>query len=814
MKVYMKFDRKLASQYTSNDFSQFIENFPVPVCLFEMREGKFPHRFLYVNQKAIELMELTKDEILTYTWEDMFGIASDSDLEQLSEESKENPIYVEDTPLKRNLEGKSLKVEAQPVQLLTNEIYMVVTIIDVTDHQLTRQQLQRSEQEFGSMFKYNPDIAFSIRLDGSISNINVSGLETLKYNLEEVLDRNVKDLISLDNWDYLKSHFFGVISGKTAKFKTVIMDKYKNPINISVTAIPILVDNAITGVIGIARDITDKVKMETQIKESEQRYKALFDYNINPVMTFDIKGNFLRINEAATQLIGFSVEELIGKSFLELMDSSRKLEAYDNFQMVLDGKPRQYETMVIGRDKKQHLLHVMLIPAIINNELSAIHCVCKDITETRKNEDLANYMAYHDVLTSLGNQRLFQDEMVLLTQEECRGDEISAVMIVDLDRFKFINDHLGHEAGDKVLREVADRLVTIIDIDGSVFRYSGDEFTVILKNIGEDRVEQIAQKVLDEMRKPFILDGFETILTTSIGISVFPKVAQDMKGLMRSSDMAMYHAKRSGRNNYQFYNHHISGLTRNTLEIDSRLHKALEHNEFTLHYQPQYEAGTQRLCGTEALLRWENAHLGSISPDEFIPLAEENGLIVPIGEWVIHEACFTNKKWQQEFGIFVPVSVNLSLRQFYQKDLVKQVARILNESGLEPSYLMLEITESIAMQEDAAIKVLKELKALGVLIAMDDFGTGYSSLKHLRHFPIDHLKIDRAFVSDLGNEDGEAIVATIIALGHNLKIPVVAEGVETIEQANALIGLGCDIFQGYLYSRPLEAKVLELTQFN
>jgi len=809
MKTYSEFDQQLASLYSIDDFTRIIENFPVPICLFQMDENNHPHQFIYINQKAVDLMQLPKQEILTCTWKELFEIPVDRDLDELREETRKKSIKLKKSPLKRHMKGLALQVEPHPVELASGEIIMVVTIINITEHHQTQQQLQKSEQEFGSLFSNNPDIAFSLHLDGTITGLNKAGLVALDYEADEAIGMDVKQLIAESSLDWLKDYFYQVLKGETARFKTTIRSKDGRTLNVDITAIPVFVNDEITGLIGIAHEITEKVQMENLLKENEQRYKALFDYNINPVMTFDLEGKFLRVNEAAVTMIGYPTDELVGKSFLRLIDSSRRNESYQNFQLVLDGKPRQYETMVIGRDEKQHLLHVMLIPAMIDGELSAIHCVCKDITESRRNEDLANYMAYHDVLTSLSNQRLFQDELVLLTQEPHAEDEVSAVFLVDLDRFKFINDLLGHEAGDSVLREVADRLLACVEESGSVFRYAGDEFTVILRKTSEQKVTEIAQKVIEEMRKPLNLDGFEAVLTTSIGISLFPKDASDMKGLMRSSDMAMYHAKRVGRNNYQFYTTQIIGLTKNTLEIESLLHKALEQQEFTLHYQPQFEAVNEKLTGFEALIRWESLQLGRVSPVDFIPLAEENGLIVPIGEWVIREACKTNKRWQDQFGQFVPVSVNLSLRQFYQKDLVDQVASILQETGLDPRYLMLEITESIAMQEDAATRVLKELKALGVLIAMDDFGTGYSSLKHLRHFPIDHLKIDQAFVRDLDEENGEAIVAAIIALGHNLRIPIVAEGVETERQVDLLKGLGCDVFQGYYYARPQPVEQID-----
>ena len=802
MNIQNQFDPLLASLYSANDFSRIIENFPDPVCLFTTRDQKYPDRLFYVNQKALELIQLSKEELYTYTWEELFEIPSDGDIEALREQTRNQGIPIKSSPLKKNLTGYALKIEPHSVALECGEVICVVSIINITDHHKTQQQLKKSEQQFGSLFTHNPDIAFSLHVDGRITSINATGLQVLHYKEEEIVEKDVKELIAVDNLDFLRKHFYKVLQGQPARFTTKIKTGTSTALDVDVTAIPVLVNDEITGLIGIAQDITNKVTMENLLKENEQRYKALFDYNINPVLTFDLQGRFIRINAAAMELIDFSLDELLGESFTKLIDPTRRKDSYENFQLVLDGKPRQYEMTVIAKDGTERLLHVMLIPVWIDGEISAIHCVCNDITEIRRHENLAKFMAYHDPLTSLGNQRLFQDDLTELTTKPHQDGEVSAVLLIDLDRFKFFNDYLGHEAGDRVLCEVADRIVACVDGNGDVYRYAGDEFTVILKKTCEATVHAVAGRIIDEMQRPLILDGFEAVLTASIGVGLYPKDAQDVKGILKSSDLAMYHAKRIGRNNYQFYNQHIGGLTKNTLEMASLLHRALQYEEFSLHYQPQYRADTEQLAGFEALLRWHSPQLGQVSPADFIPLAEENGLIVPIGEWVLRKACETNKKWQLEHGVFVPVSVNLSLRQFYQQDLVQRVADILFETDLEPQYLILEITESIAMQEDAAARILHDLRKLGVCIAMDDFGTGYSSFKQLRYFPIHHLKIDQAFIQDLDSDNGEAIVGAIIALGHNLGTEIVAEGVETEAQAVALKRLGCDLLQGYFYARP------------
>lgn len=385
---------------------------------------------------------------------------------------------------------------------------------------------------------------------------------------------------------------------------------------------------------------------------------------------------------------------------------------------------------------------------------------------------------------------------------------VCAIWMIDLDRFKFINDHLGHETGDLLLSLISERIQQSIQEDGFVYRYGGDEFAILTTTLDEAALHKRAKRLMKDISKPITLNGFETVLTASIGISISPYHGEGAKELIRAADHAMYHSKNYGRNTYHIYNSAIEGIASNSLEMEALLHQALENHEFELYYQPQYEAKSHLLNGVEALIRWNSPHYGLVSPGSFIPLAEETGLIVSIGEWVIEEACRQNKEWQLQGHSKVPISVNLSLRQFYQTDLVTKIRSILERYQLEPKYLVLEITESIAMQEDIASRVLDELKQLGIGIAMDDFGTGYSSLRYLHQFPIDHLKIDKAFIDRLETKEGLAIVKTILLLGENLEIPVTAEGVETREQLTILSDLGCHRIQGYYFSRPLPANEL------
>ncbi|GGA41574.1 sensor domain-containing protein [Psychrobacillus lasiicapitis] len=810
MEIHYDESETLNSKFNKNDFIRFIENFPEPICILTLRERQYPDRFIYANTAAVKLTGMEMEDICSYSWEDMFELPSDSAFEALENEDSSKAHKADNTtPLKKNLEGKALKVDGHAIELEGGDRYLVLTIIDVTEHQDTRNKLKKSKKEFESLFYYNPNLVFTISPEGNITNFNEAGLKILKYSLEEITGIGFRELIIPEDFQLTKNYFYEVLKGKTAEFQISIYDNEGTVLRIDVTAVPTILDGEVVEVIGIARDITEQIRIESLLKESEQRYRALFDHNIDPVITFDLEGKFLVVNEATEKILGVPAKELIGKPFLPFIDEHKQKETIANFQKVYSGLPHQYETSLQKQNGEQVLLHITVIPLFTERKLTAVHCIGKDITVIKRNEEQANYMAYHDMLTGIGNQRLFREDLLRIIESQSSEKLSSAVILIDLDRFKFINDYLGHEMGDALLRQVSERLVKIMGSDGTVYRYAGDEFTIIMQGMDESKVHRKAQALVSEIGAPFDIDGFEAILTASIGISLFPKHAIDIKGLMRASDHAMYYAKRHGRNNYQIYNTQIEGLSKTDLRMETLLHKAIDKKEFVLYYQPQYDATTHKISGLEALLRWNSKDLGMVSPIDFIPLAEETGMIVPIGEWVIREACNQNKEWQRQGLPPVPVSVNLSLRQFYQTDLVEKIELILKETKLDPKYLELEITETIALQPDIAIRVLNELKSIGVLIAMDDFGTGYSSLNYIRRFPIDHLKIDKAFVQGIQqDEEDRSIIATIITLGHNLSMSVIAEGVETEEQAELLKTYNCDMFQGYLFSRPVPAEMI------
>ncbi|MCC7284843.1 MAG: EAL domain-containing protein, partial [Burkholderiaceae bacterium] len=434
--------------------------------------------------------------------------------------------------------------------------------------------------------------------------------------------------------------------------------------------------------------------------------------------------------------------------------------------------------------------------------------VSRDITSRKQAEARIEYLATHDSLTGLPNRVMFAELLSHVLASARRNERRFAVLFIDLDRFKFINDSLGHDAGDALLREVARRLKESLRASDIVARLGGDEFVMLLQDLNSaEESATIARKLLSAVIRPIELNSQECRVTASIGISLFPDDARDEMLLMTHADLAMYHAKEEGKNNFQFYDGRLETMSLERLTLETQLRRAIERNELSLHYQAKLDLAHNTIAGVEALLRWTSTELGPVSPAKFIPLAEETGLILTIGRWVLRNACAQGVAWQRAGLPPVRVSVNLSPRQLLDPELVGAVRNVLVETGLAPDLLELEVTESSVMHNvERALEVLGALKAMGVWLAIDDFGTGYSSLAQLKRFPIDTLKVDRSFIRELPSDsEDKAIAEAIIAMGRTLSLTVVAEGVETLEQQQFLRERACDQMQGFFFSKPVSA---------
>jgi diguanylate cyclase (GGDEF)-like protein len=450
----------------------------------------------------------------------------------------------------------------------------------------------------------------------------------------------------------------------------------------------------------------------------------------------------------------------------------------------------------------QSVMAIGMIACVLEDEREAAELAAVEI----------EHLAYHDQLTGLPNRPLFMDRLIVSLAQAHRGQQKLAVFFLDLDRFKDINDSLGHTVGDTLLKGVAERVRRCTREGDTVARFGGDEFTLLIPKIENiEDAAKIAQKIIETLKIPFLVNDRELFVTTSIGVSLYPIDGTDPETLVRNADTAMYRAKEQGRDNYQLYAPAMNAQAVERLALENMLRKALSHKELVLFYQPQIDASTRAVVGLEALVRWRHPEMGMVAPAHFISVAEKSGLIVPIGEWVLRTACRQLKTWQRKIDPEITVAVNLSARQFQQPDLVAMIRSAIDETGIEPCCLEVEITESNAMQNaEHTMYILRELKAIGVRISMDDFGTGYSSLNYLKRFPIDTLKLDRSFIKDVNTDANDAaIVTAVIQMAHSLNLKVVAEGVEREDQLEFLTRQRCDIIQGYLFSKPLPVDQLE-----
>ncbi len=553
------------------------------------------------------------------------------------------------------------------------------------------------------------------------------------------------------------------------------------------------------------RDVTARFAGEAALRESELRYRLLFEQNAAGVCVSDVGGAIIDCNVTFATMLGYSRSELIGRRAGELY--VRPGQRTDLLSVLRDSTTlNSVELELLKKDGRSiwGLMNLTLVG-------DRIHTTVVDMSDRKRAEEQIEFHAYHDVLTKLPNRKLFTDRLTQSLSRARRSGKPVAVMFVDLDHFKSINDTLGHEAGDELLLEMAIRLRANVREDDTVARLGGDEFTIILAELrqAEDAVN-VAEKIIKAVQEPLTIEGTSIKISASIGISLFPDDGTDAESLLRNADSAMYRAKESGRNNYQLCTDDMRRRAVERLSLEARLRRALTEGQLVLHYQPQVSLTSGMVIGVEALVRWNDPERGLVHPSAFIPLAEESRIILPLGEWVLHEACTQMRAWL-DAGLNLPVmAVNLSLRQFQQNDIVDSVRRVLSETGLDAGALELEITETAAMlNAETTVEVLQALRALGVSISIDDFGTGYSSLNYLKRFPITAVKIDRAFIRDLDTSESDAaIVSAVVGIARALKLRVIAEGVETEEQLSFLRRRDCDAAQGYLFSRPVSASAL------
>ncbi len=644
---------------------------------------------------------------------------------------------------------------------------------------------------------------------------NIADARMHGYDVEELIGRDVR------------------IFGPASTHKDLMPEDVQNMTNWSRESVNCRKDGSVFPVrmtSDIVRDVKDGVLCNIAIvstcediserkcsEEALRLRQRVIESSSNGIMITDTSGPdnpIIYVNPAFGRITGYDAEDTLGRSMHFLLGEDREQVEFIEIHAALHEHREGAAVLRNYRKDGSLFWNDLSVSPVLDEAGRVAHFVwvINDVTEREQHEELLEYQANHDALTGLPNRNLLADRITQSLANAHRYDMPVAVLFIDLDNFKFVNDSLGHALGDRMLIIQADRLHKSIRSGDTVARYGGDEFVVVVSNLEKSEdAALVAQHIQELVSRPFTIDGHEFGITCSIGISLYPKDGHDVDSLLKNADAAMYRAKEQSRNSFQFYTSEMNDRVVERMVIERHLRHALELGQLEMHYQPQVELTNGRIIGVEALLRWHSPNLGTVSPSRFIPLAEETGLIVPIGEWVLKTCCEQNKAWQDAGLTPLTISVNISARQLQKKDLAGDIASILRESGLKPRFLELEIVESMVMKDvESAMVIMTELKSLGIQLAMDDFGTGYSSLSYLKRFPFDRLKIDLSFVRDiLSDPESASIARTIIAMAHNLNLRAIAEGVETKEQLEYLRLHGCDEIQGYYVSRPVNAQEFE-----
>lgn len=573
--------------------------------------------------------------------------------------------------------------------------------------------------------------------------------------------------------------------------------------------------NKIKYIVAVTRDIIELVEERNRLIHAEQKYRSIVDHTLDGVFTISLEGKILEVNPSGQLLLGYAEKQMTQRSFFDLIPDAEVQKFIGLFQQTVETGValESLDCRLIHSKGYSITTHIKTIPIVINSKIEGVYVITRDISEQAKNAETIKYMAFHDHLTGLYNRRaLLNDLEQLIKANKNRGT--FALLSIDLDRFKYLNDTLGHLAGDQVLIQVAERLSVFNKDNIKVYRQGGDEFSILFEGSRKE-ITLLAQKILSLFTKSFYLHYQEYFISPSIGISIYPHDGKNAETIIKNADEALFRVKERGKAHFQFYRTEMNSVGAHIVSLETHLRKALAKDEFMLFYQPQVNLATGKVKSFEALIRWNSKELGLISPADFIPLAEDTGLIIPIGNWVIDTACKQIKKWSELGKKGIKIAINISPKQFLQPKLVETIKESIRKYKIEPSLLEIEITEG-AMQDTAETSpILNSLKELGVTISIDDFGTGYSSLNYIKQFPIDVLKIDQSFVRDvINNEKDAAITTTIIHLANSLGIEVVAEGIEDKEQAEFLMRANCHKGQGYLFSRPISAKDVEFKIFN
>ncbi|HEX6086413.1 MAG TPA: EAL domain-containing protein [Thermoanaerobaculia bacterium] len=764
------------------------------------------------NAAACDYYGYTRDEIRAMRVWDINVRGEDAVRTDLTRASSQETSLFHFRHMRANGEIRDVEVHSGPVDAGGGRKLLYSIIHDVTERRRAEHALQQSEEKYRVIFDYAPVGIYQSTRDGTIVTANAALARILGYDsVDDLVTRNLNQDVYSDpgQREELIRRFepFGYANNVELQWRR----KDGRPIWVQLNAHAIRSSHGTVYFEGFVYDVTERKRAEAQLL----KHSAAMTASMDGIGIINDRLEFTYANDSLAKLFGYPTpHEMLGRSLCDLYEPHEQVRLITSIVPLVQQRGRWRGEATGLRVDGSSFPQEMSLTAIAGDDSTV--CVVRDITERTYAEEQIKHLAYHDALTNLPNRLLFKDRLSVALSHAQREGTSLAVLFLDLDRFKVINDSLGHNIGDQLLQAVATRIATCVRESDTVARLGGDEFTVLLPRLNRSQdVAPIAGKIIEAVRHPFHIEGREFYITTSIGISVYPEDGSDAETLIKNADTAMYQAKELGRDNYQLFNAHVNAKALQRIALEHGLRRALPNGELSVHYQPILDLRSGRITGMEALLRWTHPDLGAVPPALFIPIAESTGGMVPIGTWALRQACLQAKQWHDAGHKSLSLAVNLSVTQLQSSDLVETVRAVLQETGFPSRLLELEITESGAMHNpETSIRVLYELKKLGLRISLDDFGTGHSSLSYLKRFPVDTLKIDQSFVQDTTSDpDAAAIVTAIIAMAHSLRLKVIAEGVEYTEQLHFLRRHDCDQLQGYLITPPVPAdKFIEIVE--